>query len=501
MSSTIVRWSWLWLPMAFFILGSSWAITSPVGSAPDDDYHLASIWCAQGDRDAACLDTGLTPPKFIVASGAINSGFCYATKPNVTGDCANAEINSTEMFLTERLNNAQNLYPGGFYAVHSIFVGPNVERSVFIMRIFNILLTSVLLSLLIRVAPAGIRQSTLLTFIAAFTPLGVFLVASTNPSGWAIVGTLFMTAFGLSLMHRKTWRSRRTWLIATGLAISAAMAITSRVDSSAFTVIAVLLIFLLAGAVRIKQQWVGALLLVGIAVIGATTYLITTPLTETVSLGSQEQNPDLFWTNLFNVPDLIQGIVGGWPLGWNDTVLPDVVPVIGLLIVGVLAYVGISSTWPWKSTAIALAAVALVGLPLIFMQLQGIEVGEVVQSRYLLPLFSLLMFALLIPRKAGAQLLINRNAGIAMAISLWFTLNLSWWVNAHRYAMGAGASFFDVDASWSFGLPLLFTAFLVLGSSAIFIAGSFGPSLNARTPVKRGASQRTKWRRIGDSNP
>ena len=488
MSSTIVRWSWLWLPMAFFILGLSWAITSPVGSAPDDDYHLASIWCAQGDRDAACLDTGLIPPKFVVASGAINSAFCYATNPNTTGDCANAELNSTQMFLTERLNNVQNLYPGGYYAVHSIFVGPNVERSVFIMRIFNVALTAALFSLLIRVVPAGIRQSTLLTFIAAFTPLGIFLVASTNPSGWAIVGTLFMAAFGLSLMHRKTWRSRRTWLIAVGLAISAAMAITSRVDSSAFTVIAVLLIFLLAGAARIKQQWVGALLLVGIAVIGATTYLITTPLTETVSLGSQEQNPDLFWTNLFNVPDLIQGIVGGWPLGWNDTVLPDVVPVIGLLIIGALGYVGISSTWPWKSTAIALAAVALVGLPLIFMQLQGIAVGEVVQSRYLLPLFSLLMFALLIPRKAGAPLLINRSAGIVMAISMWLTLNLSWWVNVHRYAVGADSPFFDTGAAWSFGPPLFLTAALALGSSAILIVGIVFASMTAKRTVRVGSN-------------
>ena len=491
MSQRLSTWKWVWLPISFFLLGSAWAVTSPVASAPDDDYHLASIWCAQGDREAACLDPGLSPAKFIVASGAINSGFCYATKPNVTGECANAELNSTELFLTERLNNVQHLYPGGYYSVHSIFVGPNVERSVFIMRMFNVLVTAALLSLLIRITPAGIRQGTLLTFVSVFTPLGMFVIASTNPSGWAIIGTLFTAAFGLSLMHRKSWRSRRTWLTTGGLVVSAAMTITSRVDSSAFTVITVLIIFLLVGSTKIRQQWIGALLLMGIAVVGAYTYLVTTPLTEAGSLGSQQQDADLFWTNLFNVPDLIQGIVGGWPLGWNDTVLPAVVPVIGLLVLGALAYVGISTTWFSKNVAISAGLVGLIGFPLLFMQSQGVAVGEVIQSRYLLPLLALLMFALLMPRKINAPVLINRRAGFVIAISLWFTLNLSWWVNAHRYSVGADAPFFDANAAWSYGPPLLITAALALGSSAIFIAGCFAPSLSVPEPNRTKAMQRT----------
>lgn len=32
----------------------AWAFASPAGSSPDDDYHLASIWCAQGERDSIC---------------------------------------------------------------------------------------------------------------------------------------------------------------------------------------------------------------------------------------------------------------------------------------------------------------------------------------------------------------------------------------------------------------------------------------------------------------
>ena len=233
------------------------------------------------------------------------------------------------------------------------------------------------------------------------------------------------------------------------------------------------------------------LLLVGIAIVGAYTYLVTTPLTESGSLGSQQKDADLFWTNLFNVPDLIQGIVGGWPLGWNDTVLPAVVPVIGLLILGALAYVGISTTWLSKNVAISAGVVGLIGFPLLFMQSQGVAVGEVVQSRYLLPLFALLMFIVLLPKKIKSPLLINRRAGFVIATSLWFTLNLSWWVNAHRYSVGADAPFFEVNAAWSYGPPLLITSALALSSSAIFVAGCFAPSLNKREPTVMGAVQRT----------
>ena len=162
MAHLLLTWKWVWLPISFFLLGSAWAVTSPVASAPDDDYHLASIWCAQGDRDQACQDTGLVPQKFIVAAGAVNSAFCFATKPEATGDCTASEVNSTEMILTDRVNNIQHLYPGGYYSVMSVFVGSDVEKSVYLMRLFSVFVVSALMAVLIRVVPNGIRQATLI---------------------------------------------------------------------------------------------------------------------------------------------------------------------------------------------------------------------------------------------------------------------------------------------------------------------------------------------------
>ena len=41
-------------PLLLLFALAAWAVASPVGAAPDDDFHLASIWCATGD-DERCI--------------------------------------------------------------------------------------------------------------------------------------------------------------------------------------------------------------------------------------------------------------------------------------------------------------------------------------------------------------------------------------------------------------------------------------------------------------
>lgn len=486
----LITWSWLWLSVSFFVVGVSWALSSPVGSAPDDDYHLTSIWCATGEREGACVDTGLTPPKFIVTAGAVNSSFCYATKPDQTGDCADYELNSTELVLTDRLNNIQQLYPGGYYAVMSIFVGPDVEKSVYFMRIFNVLVTSILLGLLLRLAPRGIGQASALTIVAAYIPLGLFLIASTNPSGWAISGVLFFLAYSLCLMFQDSWRSGKTWVLAGGVVATGLMAITSRVDSAAFIVVAVVLISILAGFTRIRAQIAGYLILLVMALLGIWTYFAVTPLTGEVVLGSAEPAASLLWNNLVNIPSLIYGIVGDWPLGWNDTPLPSLVSVVGILVVGALAYAGFSDVSTRKLVVVALAFIALVGFPVAFLQSQSAGINEVIQSRYLLPLFAIFIFTVLLAVRVDQPIRLSKTPIVLMAIALWVSSSVAFWVNTHRYSMGNSVSLFEVDVAWSSMPSLAGITLLAVISSGIFVCGAFAYSY-----------REGEWRRIGDSNP
>ena len=482
MGRRLSNWKWVWLPISFFLLGSAWAVTSPVASAPDDDYHLASIWCAQGDKDQACQDTGLDPRKFVIAAGAVNSAFCFATKPDVTGDCTASEVNSTEMILTDRVNNIQQLYPGGYYSVMSVFVGTDVEKSVYLMRLFSVFVVSVLMAVLIRIVPSGIRQATLKAIAVTFIPLGMFLVASTNPSGWAIAGTLFSFAFGLALLYRSSWRHPGTWLTAVALCVSAIMAMSSRVDSAAFIGVTTVVVFILAGWRRITGNIPGSLLLVALAVAGAVTYFMVTPIQASGELGTSEQTSNLLLTNLVEFPYLVQGIVGGWPLGWNDTVLPAFISIVGLLVIGAIAYVGLSHLWVNKSVALAVTFIAFIGFPLVFMQTQGIAVGEVVQSRYLLPLFAVLITVVMIPARVKTPIQVQRVPVILIAIGLWISSGLAIWANAHRYSSAVvdtssgSINLFSADIVWSYGPPLFLTITVAVLAGAVFVTGVFSGS-------------------------
>lgn len=481
----------MWLPLSFFLLGSAWAVTSPVASAPDDDYHLASIWCAQGDKDQACADTGLDPRKFVIAAGAVNSAFCFATKPDVTGDCTFSEVNSTEMILTDRVNNIQQLYPGGYYSVMSVFVGTDIEKSIYLMRLFSVFMVSALMAVLIRVVPNGIRQATLIAIAVTFIPLGMFLVASTNPSGWAISGTLFFFAFGLALLYRRSWRQPGTWLTAMALCVSALMAMSSRVDSAAFLSMTAVAVFALAGGRRIIGHVPASVLLVMLAVAGAVTYFMVTPIQASGELGTSEQTSNLLLTNLVEFPYLVQGIVGGWPLGWNDTPLPSFISVIGLLVIGAIAYVGLSHLWVNKVVALTVTFIAFIGFPLVFMQTQGIAVGEVVQSRYLVPLFAVFIAVVMIPARVKKPIEIQRAPAIVIMLGLWISSSLAIWTNAHRYSSAAADSsngvnnLFSADIVWSYGPPLFLTITVAVLVGGVFVAGVLSGSASRENKITR----------------
>ena len=61
-TTTWLRWWRVALPLALLVVFGSWAVTSPVGASPDDDYHLSSIWCAGGEQSGAVSYKHLTLP-------------------------------------------------------------------------------------------------------------------------------------------------------------------------------------------------------------------------------------------------------------------------------------------------------------------------------------------------------------------------------------------------------------------------------------------------------
>ncbi|NLB47639.1 MAG: DUF2142 domain-containing protein, partial [Microbacteriaceae bacterium] len=95
---------------AFVGIGT-WALASPVGAAPDDDFHLASIWCSLGDREGLCAE-GEGEAERTVSERLIESSSCYKSESTQSAQCA---IDDETTVSTSR-GNFEGNYPPVFYS-------------------------------------------------------------------------------------------------------------------------------------------------------------------------------------------------------------------------------------------------------------------------------------------------------------------------------------------------------------------------------------------------
>src|SRR5664279_5313917 len=161
------------VPFLVFAALAAWALSSPVGSSPDDDFHLTSIWCATGDSDY-CAPSGdpgtrLVPP-------AIADPACFAFDADKSAGCQNRiDFTAGAMEETERGNFAGG-YPVVYYGTMSLFVGPDVHASVLVMRLVNTALFVGLGVALYLLLPANRRQILVWQWTLTTVPLGLFVL-------------------------------------------------------------------------------------------------------------------------------------------------------------------------------------------------------------------------------------------------------------------------------------------------------------------------------------
>lgn len=471
------RWT-IGLPVVFFLTLVGWALTSPVGSAPDDDYHLASIWCASGERAGLCEVDPLDSAARLVPESVGFAHECFAFDSAITAACARDLSDS--LVSTQRVNNTAALYPDGFYLTMSMFVGPNEQLSVLMMRVVNAAIAAGLLGLALRILTPAVRSALVVVVLVIYVPLGFFIIPSTNPSSWTITGITFLWAFGLAFARRTSWRSRRTWILLAATVLSACLAIGSRVDAAAYVAFVVVIVALLIGVRRLRRARAATVVLVAIAVIGLGQFVtFGTPGSGADStMGGQEPGLGLLVTNIAYLPVYLSGALGSMALGWNDTPLPPSVFVLGLIAAGGLVYRGLTVVDRRKTTASWVALLGLITVPLVFLQREGLGVGEVVQARYLMPLIIVLFLTLSVgipfagPTAAGIPL--SGSFAWLMGTAMTMSAGLSLWVNAHRYASGSSRGLFDLDLEMEWtgivGLPLALVVGLGVLSTAAFAA-------------------------------
>jgi hypothetical protein len=440
----------LWI--AALCAGIFWAISSPISSSPDDDYHLGEVWCLGTDFGPSCDYVGpyLNMGRDQVSIPVLNGyGACYAFKPEVSATC---QSESAGIFT------ANGSYPKGFYAAMSLLVGDDVVRSVLNMRVVGFVLSLVMLVGAALLLPNREPFRVLLIVAAASVPLGIFIFASNNPSGVAVSAETSAFLATVALCRQSTWR-RRIW-IAAAVAGFIAVSAATRPDGLVLSVLAVLLGLAAAlGIPRIlaSRRFYGLMVALGLAAIVALALLVKSRLPADTS-ASEVINTMLATVQYYFTPLAAK-------LGWLDTVPPDVVWVVKTIVIGIAVGVALRIASGRRVVVVLAVAAVMVIVPAYW----NLSDGFSLQPRYVLPLL-LVFAAVLVIDVNGSRVRLTRGQAFTIALLASGTNALALHTNIRRYVTGTDASWFNLDrgAEWWWDWSPLSPMVVWLGGSLAF---------------------------------
>lgn len=471
------RWKRLLLVVVTAALGfisiGTWAIASPVGAAPDDDFHMASIWCSLGERQGLC-GLGEAENERIVSERFSMSPYCFAGMPEESAAC---EVDDEAMVPTTRGNFAGN-YPPVFYAVMGVFAGPDIAVSTIVMRVFNAGILVGAITAVLALLRRGEGGPLIWSAVVTMVPLGMFIVPSVNPSSWAVISGLvvWIATYGF---FSAEGRGRRIALAAIAIVL-AVMGAGARGDSAVYVGFAALAAMILS--FQKSRAWLKlALLPSGLIAIGIAFFLSARQSTGAAGVGialdsSVASDPtaasplsDLL-VNLIYLPWLWTGGTGTWGLGWIDTPVPPTVWVAMLGVLVGLVFWGLRIMSRRKGTVLVLALLGLTLIPLYVLYGLEARVGSEIQPRYLLPLLIVFVGVAAFGFAHDHLGLSRLQAGVLLA-AVAIANALSLHNNMRRYISGIGDSSFNLNANieWWWEIPVQPMTVWFVGSAAFLL--------------------------------
>ena len=456
----------------------SWAFSSPVGASPDDDFHLASTWCGLGDRAGLCGPSETPGEKNIDA--ALNRASCFAFLPKVSASCQfESGIFTNPQFINSARGSFSSNYPPVFYAVNGTLASFEIQTSVLLMRLLNIIVFMASVIALWLLVTIDKRKVIFWMWAVTVVPLGMFLIASNNPSSWAItgVGTAWFALYAFFGSFGK-----RSFLLGALFAVEVLIASGSRADAAIYTILGSVAVIGLTFT-RTKKYLLKLILPISASIV-ALSFYFSSQQSAVASTGLADSNLEVsertpfgvFAINAVQLPELWVGAFGNWGLGWLDTKMPGLVWVTSAGIFVLLIALA-SAHLPKRRLLVAGGIVAvLYFLPLYVLQKGLNHVGEQVQPRYILPL--IVMLAGVIFLTLAEKKRIFRPLHLWIAISGLFIANsLALYVNTKRYVSGLdNGSGFSLDANieWWWSIPISPMAIWIIGSIGFGVALIFG---------------------------
>ncbi len=451
----------------FSTAGTSWALASPLMSAPDEPSHaIYAAAVVRGQfRGTDIVNRADEPGEInsVVTLVEVPTSYatlkelpnCYAFRSQITADCAPHVESAPKPAVT---STAAGRYPPLYY----LLIGwPSLlpmepTAAIYGMRIVSACLSAALYALGVVGAFLLGRSAWFALGVAlASTPMALFLAGTINPSGIEIAAAFALWWMGLALLDA---RVEITNPAVVGTATSTAALSVSRPLSLLFTaLIVVTLLALVATRQRIRdlmrnrRVWAAG----GLAGAVASATLIWIVATDAIGSFSGSPVPGLTATEAAQISYDLTGnryeqMIGNF--GWLDTPIPRSARLLwswGLLVLGVLAL--LFGTWR-RRTALVAMAVITVALPVVAEMRSAQEISFAWQGRYSLP------YAVGIPISSAWMLARGRRlrgavevVGALFITSLAAVAHLLAYAGAlRRYEVGYPAPLLSVlgDGAW-----------------------------------------------------
>lgn len=446
------------LAVAVLVVGLAWALASPVGGSPDDDFHLGSIWCPRPIDSSGCrtrVEDGEVRVQVPQRVGA--SRDCYFFHPEISAGCQ-LSLSDDKQVYSRRYDDGG--YPTGYYRFHHMFVGDNVARSAIVMRGVNLLIAVALLGGIGLVLPPWMRERYALAIILSWMPMGIYFVASNNPSSWALTGVL---GYAAGMYGSVRVAGRRRWVLLGLSLVGAVLACSCRGDAAFYLFVVSLAVF--AGIRWRRRILVQAATALVVSVIGVWTMLGTGQARSGVSTEFFSDLPDhtRLMVIIFTLPEYFAGFYGRrWGAGWFDVPFDGPVTIIALVLAGAAVFAGVRRLGWRKIVSAGILAGALLGIPVVLSYGQGLENVYRLQPRYLLPLLVPFFIVWLDQRRRSAVLSAPQTALVVVlsAIAHGYALHrilLRYTHGLHNYGeMDAGWLPFNLDfkLEWWWRIPI-----------------------------------------------
>lgn len=471
----------------------AWAIASPIGSSPDEDFHQAMLYCAAGEKDS-CLANG------------DRYGHCFTMRPTVPGSCQ--DYRDLDEPLASKIKPSETLTL--YYDIGRALVSDSLEKTTINIRVMNTLLAVLMFTLALVLTVPQYRPQLYISLVVGAVPASLFFLTSLSPSAWAIISAAAVIGPFLSFAARAvhagevTTQRAQSLLLQTGRLVFVILALLiglgSRYESFLWTPIIVFfsiaIVLFTQGPIRFKRSTLVALsLLLVILTLG-----ITFVFSERASISPTQLFAILFtegvsWWVIEKSLNTLLGVmsltgVPGAELGTHDVPMPALVSFLVSAAVGGILLRSISSAQRASNIIFFCLLILLAALVIVLWSTKD---WDYYQPRYFLPIFYFVLFvaAIGIPsnqlkseRKYWSLILIASILAYSVALLttlLRFIYGLEF--QDTRYPLGKEALVtnpWDLYSAttpfWWLGGPSWLSPFItwVAGSVSFFIAVMLG---------------------------